>query len=89
MALKLEVSKTEDIAVVRCRGRIVFGEEADELRRAIASIELGQMSARASRSVYPSCESKRESAHNPTCRAVQIERSKWSNVIRHLPWPLL
>ena len=25
----------------------------------------------------------------PPERAVQIERSKWSNVIRHPPWPLL
>ena len=33
MALKLDFSRTEGIAVVRCRGRIVFGEEADELRR--------------------------------------------------------
>jgi len=35
MALNLELSKTKGIAVVRCRGRIVFGEEADELRRVI------------------------------------------------------
>ena len=35
MALNLDVSRAKDIAVVRCRGRIVFGEEADELRRAI------------------------------------------------------
>jgi len=32
MSLQLDVSRTDDIAVVRCRGRIVFGEEADELR---------------------------------------------------------
>jgi anti-sigma B factor antagonist len=32
MALNLDVSKTDDIRVIRCRGRIVFGEEADELR---------------------------------------------------------
>jgi len=38
MALKLEVAKIEDIAVVRCRGRIVFGEEADELRRIILGL---------------------------------------------------
>jgi hypothetical protein len=37
---------------------------------------MGQKSARTSRSVYSSCESERESAHNPTWRAVQIERSK-------------
>ncbi len=38
MALKLDVSRTEDIAVVRCRGRIVFGEEADELRRVVLGL---------------------------------------------------
>src|SRR5215467_1943893 len=38
MALKLDVSRTDDIAVVRCRGRIVFGEEADELRRVILGL---------------------------------------------------
>src|ERR1700746_1020424 len=38
MALKLNVSRTDDIAVVRCRGRIVFGKEADELRRAILGL---------------------------------------------------
>src|SRR5215467_8423438 len=37
-ALKLDVSRTEDIAVVRCRGRIVFGREADELRRVILDL---------------------------------------------------
>jgi anti-sigma B factor antagonist len=37
MSLKLDVSRTGDVAVVRCRGRIVFGEEADELRRVILS----------------------------------------------------
>jgi anti-sigma B factor antagonist len=38
MDLKLDVSRTEDIAVVRCRGRIVFGEEADELRRVVLGL---------------------------------------------------
>lgn len=38
MALKLDVSRTADIAVVRCRGRIVFGDEADELRRVILGL---------------------------------------------------
>ena len=38
MALKLEVSKIKDIAVVRCRGQIIFGEEADELRRIILGL---------------------------------------------------
>ena len=32
MALDLDVSRMGDIAVVRCRGRIVFGQETDELR---------------------------------------------------------
>ncbi len=38
MALNVDVSRTEDIAVVRCRGRIVFGEEADELRRVVLGL---------------------------------------------------
>ena len=38
MALKLDVSRTDDIAVVRCRGRIVFGKEADELRRVVLGL---------------------------------------------------
>ena len=38
MALNLDVSRTDDIAVVRCRGRIVFGEEADELRRIVLTL---------------------------------------------------
>jgi anti-sigma B factor antagonist len=38
MALDLDVSRTGDIAVVRCHGRIVFGEEEDELRRLILSL---------------------------------------------------
>ena len=38
MTLKLEVSRTEDIAVVHCDGRIIFGEEADELRRTILDL---------------------------------------------------
>ena len=36
--LNLDVSRTGEIAVVRCRGRIVFGEEADELRGLILSL---------------------------------------------------
>jgi len=35
VALDLEISKTDEIVVVRCRGRIVFGAEADELRRVV------------------------------------------------------
>jgi anti-sigma B factor antagonist len=38
MALNLDVYETRDIGVVRCRGRIVFGEEADELRRVILGL---------------------------------------------------
>ena len=38
MALKLDVTRTEDIAVVTCRGRIVFGEETDELRRVVLGL---------------------------------------------------
>jgi anti-sigma B factor antagonist len=38
VALTLDISRTEDIAVVRCRGRIVFGEEADELRRIVLGL---------------------------------------------------
>jgi hypothetical protein len=38
MALILDVSRVEDIAVVPCRGRIVFGEEADELRHVILDL---------------------------------------------------
>jgi anti-sigma B factor antagonist len=38
MALNLDVSRTEDIAVVRCRGRIVFGEEADDLRQVVLGL---------------------------------------------------
>ncbi len=38
MAIELDVSTNNDIAVVRCRGRIVFGEEADELRRVVLGL---------------------------------------------------
>jgi len=38
VALNLDISTNEDIVVVRCRGRIVFGEEADELRRIILDL---------------------------------------------------
>jgi anti-sigma B factor antagonist len=38
MALNLDVSRVNDIAIVRCRGRIVFGEESDELRRVILGL---------------------------------------------------
>lgn len=36
--LKLEISRTDDVAVLRCSGRIVFGEEVDELRRTILNL---------------------------------------------------
>jgi len=38
MALNLDVSRIGDIAVIRCRGRIVFGVEADELRRVVLGL---------------------------------------------------
>jgi anti-anti-sigma factor len=38
VALNLEILRTDDIAIVRCRGRIVFGEEADELRRVVLEL---------------------------------------------------
>jgi anti-sigma B factor antagonist len=38
MALNVDVSRSADIAVVRCRGRIVFGQEADELRRIVLGL---------------------------------------------------
>jgi anti-sigma B factor antagonist len=38
MALNLDLSRTSDIAVVRCGGRIVFGKEADELRRVVLDL---------------------------------------------------
>jgi len=38
MSLHLDVSRTEDIAVVRCRGRIVFGEESDDLRALLLTL---------------------------------------------------
>ena len=38
MALKLDVSKIDGAMLVQCQGRIVFGEEADELRRVVQHI---------------------------------------------------
>jgi anti-sigma B factor antagonist len=38
MALNLDISRTGDIAIVRCRGRLVFGEEADELRGVLLTL---------------------------------------------------
>ena len=38
MRLNLDISRSEPITVVRCRGRIVFGEESDELRRVVLDL---------------------------------------------------
>ena len=38
MSLHLDVSRTDDVAVVRCRGRIVFGEESDQLRASLLEL---------------------------------------------------
>ena|SRR5262245_50750412 len=38
MSLSLDISRTKDIAVIQCRGRIVFGEETDELRRVLLGL---------------------------------------------------
>lgn len=38
MALTLDISRTDGIVVVQCSGRIVFGEEADELRRVVLGL---------------------------------------------------
>ncbi len=38
MRLQLNVAKTGDVAVVRCRGVIVFGPEEDELRLTVLSL---------------------------------------------------
>jgi len=38
MQLRLDVTSHRDVAVVRCRGRIVFGQEVDELRLVVLSL---------------------------------------------------
>jgi len=38
MELHLEIARHADIAVIRCRGRIVFGQEVDELRLKVLSL---------------------------------------------------
>jgi anti-sigma B factor antagonist len=38
MHLQLDVARQSDVAVVRCRGRIVFGEDVDELRVTVLSL---------------------------------------------------
>lgn len=42
MGLSLDAFKTQEVTVVRCRGRIVFGKEADELRRILQLAERKQ-----------------------------------------------
>ena len=38
MSLQLDVSRSNDVAVVRCRGRVVFGEESDDLRAVLLKL---------------------------------------------------
>jgi len=38
MQLQLDVVRKAEVAVVRCRGRIVFGQEVDELRLIVLSL---------------------------------------------------
>ena len=38
MDLNLDISRTGDIVVVQCSGRIVFGKDADELRRVVLGL---------------------------------------------------
>ena len=38
MALSLDVSKTGGVVVLQCRGKMVFEEESDELRRVILGL---------------------------------------------------
>jgi len=38
MELRLDVVRRADVAVVRCRGRIVFGQEVDELRLVVLTL---------------------------------------------------
>jgi len=38
MELRLDVVRKADVAIVRCRGRIVFGQEVDELRLTVLSL---------------------------------------------------
>lgn len=38
MELRLDVTRQADVAVVHCRGRIVFGQEVDELRLIVLSL---------------------------------------------------
>ena len=38
MSLVLDITRDDDIVVVQCSGRIVFGKEADELRRVVLGL---------------------------------------------------
>ncbi len=38
MQLRLDVVRQAEVAVVRCRGRIVFGQEVDDLRLTVLSL---------------------------------------------------
>jgi len=38
MQLQMDVLRKGDVALVRCRGRIVFGQEVDELRLSVLSL---------------------------------------------------
>jgi len=38
MQLLLDVTRQAEVAVVRCRGRIVFGQEVDDLRLSVLSL---------------------------------------------------
>jgi len=38
MQLRLNVVRQAEVAIVRCRGRIVFGQEVDELRLSVLSL---------------------------------------------------
>jgi len=38
MELRLDVTRQGDVAIVRCSGRVVFGQEVDELRLIVLSL---------------------------------------------------
>src|SRR5215475_12384774 len=54
MALQIDVSRTDGTVIVECDGRIVFGEEADELRRVVLGLlnESSQIILNLSRIAY-------------------------------------
>ena len=41
MRLEIETSVQGDVSVLRCRGRIIYGEEADALRERVAALLKG------------------------------------------------